>query len=146
MARYEVDCIPGDRSLADAFAVRRTVFIEEQGVPESIEMDGKDEAATHFLITDATKDRPVGTARLRVLESAVAKPERVAIVPDYRGKQLGRLLMGLVESAARVKGCSRAVLHAQTRVENFYESLAYERVSDEFEEAGIPHVEMEKRL
>jgi len=140
----EVQRIPGDGTLSDAYAVRRAVFIEEQDVPESLEMDGKDEDATHFVLLDGTS--PVGTARLRMPDGALAKPERVAVRSAYRGRGLGRRLMELVESEARAHGCPRATLHAQTRVVDFYERLGYEVTSEQFEEAGIPHVEMEKKL
>jgi predicted GNAT family N-acyltransferase len=144
MDSYDVLRIPGDGELSDAFEVRRSVFIEGQDVPESIEMDGNDDDAIHFVIVDG--DQPVGTARLRLSDQETAKPERVAVLDGYREQGVGRRLMELVESEARTQGCSRAALHAQTHVVEFYEKLGYEVTSEEFEEAGIPHVEMEKEL
>jgi predicted GNAT family N-acyltransferase len=146
MASYDVRRIPGEGELADAFEVRREVFIEGQDVPEAIEMDGEDEDAVHFVIHDSEAETPVGTARLRPPTDGVAKPERVAVREAYRGRGLGRKLMSLIEAEARSQGCERATLHAQTHVVDFYEGLGYEVVSEEFEEAGIPHVEMEKTL
>lgn len=144
MDSYGVRRIPGDGKLADAFEVRRSVFIEGQDVPESIEMDGNDEDAIHFVVVDG--DQPVGTARLRIPEPETAKPERVAVIEEYREQGVGRRLMELIEAEGREQGCARAVLHAQTHVIDFYEKLGYEVTSEEFEEAGIPHVEMEKQL
>ena len=155
--------IPGEARLADAHAVRRTVFIDEQGVSEGKEMDGRDEAATHIVAyanpdggrehtdhsvngADGTDLRPVGTARLRVTDSGVAKPERVAVLEPYRGEGIGRQLMEAIEREARDQGCTRARLHGQTAVEAFYRDLGYETASDVFQEANIPHVEMEKEL
>jgi len=37
-------------------------------------------------------------------------------------------------------------LHAQTHAEGFYKKLGYVTVSGEFMDAGIPHVEMVKKL
>lgn len=144
MDSIELRRIPGEGELSDAFAVRRTVFIEGQDVSEEIEMDGRDDEAIHFVLLDG--ERPVGTARLRMPEPDTAKPERVAVLSAYRDRGLGRLLMESVESEAREQGCTRAVLHAQTAVVGFYERLGYEVTSEEFEEAGIPHVEMQKNL
>lgn len=146
MSSYEVRRIPGDGVLEDAFEVRRAVFIDEQDVPEEIEMDGKDEDAVHFIIYDGEAEKPVGTARLCPPTDGVAKPERVAVLEQYRGYGIGRKLMSLIEAEARSQGCERAALHAQTHVVDFYDDLGYEVVSEEFEEAGIPHVEMEKEL
>lgn len=146
MSPYEVRRIVGDGDLSDAFAVRRAVFIDEQDVSEAEEMDGREDEAVHFVICDVDTDTAVGTARLRTPEPTLAKPERVAVRQAYRGEGLGEKLMGLVESEARSQDCSRARLHAQTRVVPFYERLGYEVTSEEFMEANIPHVEMEKQL
>ncbi|MFB6073956.1 MAG: GNAT family N-acetyltransferase [Haloarculaceae archaeon] len=130
--------------LEAALEIRRTVFVEEQGVPASLEVDGKDDEAVHFIATG--DDEPVGTARLREPDPGVAKAERVAVLPPRRGEGIGRQLMGALEDAARERGCDRVTLHAQTDVEGFYHELGYETTSDVFEEAGIPHVEMERPL
>jgi predicted GNAT family N-acyltransferase len=145
MTTYAVRAIPGEGRLADAHAVRRAVFVEEQGVSEAIEMDGNDAEATHVVVHDRAEGTPVATARLRTPEG-VAKAERVAVRAAYRGRGLGARVMALLESAARRQGHGRVVLHAQTTVEGFYERLGYETTSDVFEEAGIPHVEMVKEL
>lgn len=146
MADYEVRRVDGDATLFHAHAVRRAVFIDEQGVPEDVEMDGRDDEATHFVIYDTDADHSVATARVRIVDDDTAKAERVAVHPDYRGEGLGTWLMELAESEARDQGCSRVTLHAQTSVEAFYADLDYETVSEEFEKAGIPHVEMVKEL
>lgn len=143
---YQVRRIPGDGGLDGAFEIRREVFVDEQDVDEDIEYDGRDDDSVHFVVTDTETDTPAGTARLRVTDEGVGKPERVAVRKAYRGEGLGQKLMEYIETEAREQGCQRALLHAQTHVVEFYRDLGYEVVSDEFEEAGIPHVEMEKRL
>jgi predicted GNAT family N-acyltransferase len=145
MGSYEIRRVAGDATLADAHAVRRAVFVEEQGVPAELELDGLDERASQFVAYDSG-GRPVGTARLRTPKAKQGKPERVAVRDSHRGEGLGERLMAAVEAAAREQGCDRLVLHAQTTVEAFYEQLGYETASGVFEEAGIPHVRMEKEL
>jgi predicted GNAT family N-acyltransferase len=130
--------------LADAFAVRRAVFIEEQEVSEAEEMDGRDDAARHVVAYDG--DRPVGTARLRIPDTGVGKIERVAVRRSYRDRSVGSALMEALETWATECGVETLKLHAQTRVEGFYRKLDYETTSDVFEEAGIDHVEMRKAL
>lgn len=146
MADYDLCRVGGDAPLADAHAVRQSVFIDEQDVPEAIEMDGKDGDAIHFVGYDTEKNRPVGTARLRVVDVETAKIERVAVRAEHRSRGLGKRLMETVEDEARKQGCTRVRLHAQTSVESFYHALGYETASDRFEQAGIPHVEMIKAL
>jgi predicted GNAT family N-acyltransferase len=145
MVDYEVRRVGNGATLFHAHAVRRAVFIDEQGVPEAIEMDGADDDATHFVAYDPDRGHAVGTARFRTVDGQ-AKAERVAVHANHRGDGLGARLMELVETAAREAGHEEVHLHAQTRVESFYQSLGYETVSGEFEEAGIPHVAMVKQL
>jgi len=139
-----------DDERADALAVRREVFIEEQGVPEDLEVDGKDDEAVHFVAYD--DGDPVGAARLRgtdadpVSDASTGKVERVAVVADRRGDGLGREIMDELEATAAEEGVEALVLHAQLHVEGFYRELDYETTSDVFEEAGIDHVEMRKDL
>jgi len=140
----DVRVADGEADREAALSVRREVFIDEQGVPEGIEMDGRDDEAVHFVATD--DGDPVGAARLREVEPGVGKVERVAVVADRRGEGLGRDLMRRLESTAANRGIDALVMHAQTHVEAFYERLGYETTSDVFEEAGIDHVEMEKEL
>ena len=144
MDGYRTRRVDGEESLAGAHAVRRRVFIEEQGVPEAVEMDDADAEAIHYVLSDG--DDPVATARLRAIDGDTGKAERVAVLPAYRGEGLGTRLMELLEAEARKRGFSEMRLHAQTAVEEFYARQGYETVSEEFEEAGIPHVEMVKPL
>lgn len=138
---------PGRR--ADAFAVRRQVFVDEQGIAADLEYDDHDDRATtvHFVAYDG--DDPVGAARLRPHGEvpATGKVERVAVCADRRGGGWGRRLMVAVHDAARDRGFTELRLHAQVTAAGFYEALGYAVTSDEpFEEAGRPHVAMRRAL
>jgi len=139
-----VEVRDGEDDLTDAFAVRETVFVDEQGVDEDIEYDDNDSEATHVVAYD--DDEAIGTARLRATDEMTGKVERVSVLAEYRGEGIGRLLMDTVEEQARESGFERLKLHSQTRAAGFYETVGYERYGEEFEEAGIPHIAMEKRL
>jgi predicted GNAT family N-acyltransferase len=136
----------------DAFAVRRAVFVDEQGVDESIEWDEHDDpdaSATHFVAYD--DGNVVGAARLRSVDTDTGAPstgkvERVAVVAGKRREGWGRRVMGAVEASAREAGFDRLLLHAQTSVRGFYDRLDYDAFGETFVEAGIPHVRMEKDL
>lgn len=151
--------VESESELADALAVRRAVFVDEQGVPEELELDEYDtvDAATHVVAYDEdaeggtgdetdTDARAVGAARLRPDDGGHkrAKVERVAVLRSRRGERIGARLMDTVEASAREQGFETLVLHAQTPVEGFYAKRGYARVGGVFEEAGIPHVEMVK--
>lgn len=147
----------------DALAVRFAVFVEEQGVPEDLEVDEHEDDALHFVAYDdaqsergeGTQDEcgddserdaePVGAARLREYEPGVGKVERVAVLDERRGEGWGGALMDAVEDAAR-QHFGELYLHAQVSAAGFYDARGYEREGDEFEEGGIPHVAMRKPL
>lgn len=134
--------------LEAAFAVRRQVFVLEQGVPEDMEIDefDRDPQTIHVLVHDA-RHAALGTARLRPCRfGGAAKIQRVAVLATHRKTGLGRALMEFLERAAAEGECGEAVLDAQLQAQAFYERLGYEVYGERFVEAGIDHIAMRKRL
>ncbi|AFZ72342.1 GNAT family N-acetyltransferase [Natronobacterium gregoryi] len=141
----DVRVVTDETERKDAFAVRHEVFVEEQGVDEDLEYDEHDADAVHFVAYDDAE--PVGVARLRELEDDDAgKVERVAVLESRRGEGIGWELMRTLEERATELGLAKLKLHSQTHAAEFYDRLGYDRYGEEFEEAGIPHVEMRKSL
>jgi predicted GNAT family N-acyltransferase len=124
-----------------AFAVRRRVFVDEQGIGEALEFDARDDEARHLLAS--VDGEPAGTLRIRLLEGGrVAKIERVAVLAAQRRHRIGRALMTAALDLARAQGAGEAMVHAQTAVEAFYAGLGFVATGAAFEEDGIPHVAM----
>jgi len=121
-----------DRSLSSA--IRRSVFVEEQSVPEALEADGLDDVSSHFLAL--VNGRAVATARSRKTEAGY-KLERVAVLRDLRGKAVGRALVTHVLSS--LPPGRRVYVHAQHGALAFWERLGFLAQGDPFEEAGIAH-------
>ena len=122
-------------------AVRRAVFIDEQGVPEALEWDEHDAVALHILAT-TLDGSPIGCARL-LPDGHVG---RMAVLPSWRGHGVGRSLLAAVLNAARAHGHAELRLSAQTHAADFYIRAGFVIQGTEYEEAGIPHVAMRKRL
>jgi predicted GNAT family N-acyltransferase len=125
-------------------AIRRSVFQEEQGVDPALEFDGLDETATHLLAY--LDERPVGTARIRYLEQQTAKIERLAVLSTARGLGIGKKLMVKALDVAEKNNTQDVVVNAQEYVKALYQQLGFEQVGERFEEAGIVHIKMIKRL
>ena len=125
------------------FGIRTTVFVEEQEVPLELEMDEYDAIATHFLLRDG--ETPLATARL-VDKHGLAKIGRVAVLKEARGRGLGLLLMQAVIEEAKRRGFTESVLDAQTYAVPFYARLGYIAEGEEFDDAGIPHFLMRRKL
>jgi predicted GNAT family N-acyltransferase len=120
--------------------VRRRVFVLEQRVPEAEEWDDDDAVAAHVL---ATRNRePVGTGRL----TPAGKIGRLAVLSEFRGKGVGSRILRMLVHEAVHRGLSEAVLHAQVQALPFYEKHGFVAEGPVFEEAGIPHRKMCRRL
>ena len=124
--------------------IRIAVFQQEQGVDTALEFDGKDDEAVQFLAY--LDDRPVGTARLRFLNQSTAKIERLAVLADARKQGVGQQIMSAAIEFLSEKNISEIRIHAQELVKEFYQTLGFEVEGDRFQEAGIPHLKMSKRL
>lgn len=138
-----VELADTESAYEDALSVRYDVFVDEQGVPEDLEVDEHEDTATHFVAYD--DGAAVGAARLREYEAGVGKVERVAVRKARRGEGVGAALMDAVEAAAAER-FDELYLHAQLHVEGFYADRGYERDGGVFTEAGIEHVAMRQSL
>jgi predicted GNAT family N-acyltransferase len=143
---------PADRDAC--FAVRKDVFVAEQGVPEDIEYDAHDAGAVHVLAV-GEDGVPLGTGRLLYGAEAAGKTGgdpgvgslgRLAVTRAARGLGVGAALVRAIEEAARARGHAAVDLHAQTHALGFYEKLGYEAYGPEFPDAGIPHRAMRRAL
>jgi predicted GNAT family N-acyltransferase len=133
---------PADRERA--YAIRRRVFIEEQRVPEEIEMDSEDADAYHALaLADGVA---VGTGRMLPHGDREVKIGRMAVLPEYRRTGIGREIIRFLMNTARQRGFVSAVLHAQISAEGFYLKEHFVPVGGIFDEAGIAHRKMERKL
>ncbi len=133
-----------DSDLEHVFSIRTKVFVEEQNVPQDLEIDEWEEKSIHFLAWDDKS--PIGTCRLRFVDHFTAKAERVAVLKEKRKTGAGKLLMQTLEELARQKGARKILLHAQVPVLPFYRKLGYEPFGYPFDDAGILHMKMEKSL
>ena len=139
---YEVRIATSNTEREAAFTVRKKVFVEEQGVPLTLELDEYDQTASHFVVYDNTK--AIAAGRIRNSEENVGKVERVCVLKEYRGKHLGVLMMNALEEHASKTAIQKIVLNAQSYAIPFYEKLGYSVTSPEFMDADIPHRAMEK--
>ena len=128
------------QSLLDCIVIREQVFISEQHVPIEIEQDGKDSECGHILLW--TEGIPVGTLRFRETEEGI-KLERIAILKEYRGRHLGKLLIREGIRAVRMNYLEGKIyIHAQQHASSFYASVGFEESGEQTVEANIPHTTM----
>ena len=133
----------GSREREAALALRREVFVGEQGVPSRLERDSRDADALHLVAI--RNGELIGTCRV-VVEASTAKLGRLAVKRQARGVGAGGALVHGAEAAARAAGVRRMSLHAQTHATALYAARGFVRIGTPFLEAGIEHVKMEKPL
>ena len=130
-------------------AIRRTVFIDEQKVPEDLELDDLDNVCRHFLALPDKASPPkdaIGTARILFLDDGTAKAQRVAVLKTARKSGVGAALMFALEGEAARAGRNLLILSSQASAIPFYEKLGYEAYGDTFMDAGIEHRMMRKTV
>jgi predicted GNAT family N-acyltransferase len=132
------------QELAAALALREEVFVGEQGVSAEGDRDGRDEEAVQLVVT-GTDGTVVATARILV-DAGRARFGRLCVRRDLRGRGIARSLLAEAEREARAAGCTAIGLHAQTDALQLYLDAGYEPYGERFEEEGIEHQAMEKRL
>ena len=125
-------------------ALRHAVFVVEQGVSLEDEVDGHDGRAHHILAR--LNGVPVGCARI-LIKDDTGKIGRVCVLPSSRGTGLGSaLIKACLTHLRKQKDVRRALLGSQTHAIAFYEKLGFVAFGPEYDDAGIPHRDMDLSL
>jgi predicted GNAT family N-acyltransferase len=143
-SRIKVIAIESPADMQRAYAIRRRVFIEEQNVPEEIELDADDEHAFHALaILDGVA---IGCGRMLDHGDSEVKIGRMAVLQEFRKTGVGAHILRFLIDRARARGLRKAILHAQLTAEGFYLREGFKPAGGVFDEAGIAHRKMERDL
>lgn len=129
--------------LPTCWALRRVVFVEEQAVPEALEVDGLDPEALHLLAS--LDGQPVGTARM-FLKGETGKIGRVCVLREMRGRGIGAALIRAAVEELHARGLKKAKLGSQVHAIPFYEGLGFVAEGPVYDDAGIPHRDMVRAL
>lgn len=131
---------------AGAYYVRIQGMAKQHGITLRREFDEHDTPETKYIVlTD--DDFPVATCRFYPLDDSAAMIGRVVVLPEYRGKGLGGMVVREAEKWLAELGVASAVVESRDVAVGFYEKLGY-TVTDK----NIIHgdtfdcIRMEKRL
>lgn len=130
----------GKEILDHVFAIRRVVFVEEQGCPPELEWENEEES-THFLAT--MDNQPCGACRWRKTDQGY-KLERFAVLKEYRGKRIGQALVAAA-LADLPADAHYIYLNAQLPAMPLYAKFGFVAEGPQFEEAGFQHFKMVKK-
>ncbi|MCB5202073.1 GNAT family N-acetyltransferase [Neorhizobium sp. T786] len=127
--------------LHDMLKMRIDVFVVEQNCPYP-ELDGFDPDSLHMRLLDGA-DLLACARLMRPVPDAHPRIGRVTVSPNHRGKRLGEALMREAITACEKTYPGEPIeISAQSHLQKFYGSLGFERISEEYIEDGIPHVDM----
>jgi predicted GNAT family N-acyltransferase len=139
MVRIEV--MDWEKARDDAGPLRFSIFVGEQKVPSGIELDDKDADSVHAVAYDDA-GKTIGTGRL-LPDGHVG---RMAVAKEWRRQGIGaKLLEALLKEAGR-QGHAEVVLSAQLQAAEFYRNAGFFAEGKVYEEAGILHQVMRKKL
>lgn len=134
------------RELYDILRMRSEIFVAEQRSPYN-DVDGADFSAWQVFAYDGG----VLAASMRVLPPGAAYDTfamgRVAVGRAFRGRGLARVMMECaLRFAHRELGADVVTIGAQLYLTEFYRSLGFVEISEPYDDAGVPHVDMRLEL
>lgn len=126
-------------------AVRLREKVLREPLGSTFSKEELDAEKEHVQVAGFIGDHLIATAVL-VPEDSHMKMQRVAVLDEYRNKNIGSQMMVFCEALARSKGVHAIYCHARDSAVNFYRKNNYNEEGDYFDEDGIPHLKMIKKL
>lgn len=128
-----------DNDFAYVRALRKAVFIDEQGAISNEEFDEYDRNALFILILNA--NRHIATARIADTSKGV-KIGRIAVDKNERGSGYGSLIVNTAVEKAIELGADEVYVDAQNYAIPFYEKLGFRVIGSEIIDRGLVHTPM----
>ena len=137
--------------LYEIVKARYEVFACEQEITCENDFDDKDKECIHLFVIDKENrsEKVVGYCRLLPpgLSYDDASIGRVLVLKEHRGKGLAReMMIKAINEIEKNYKVNKITLSAQCYIKELYKSVGFKEVSEQYEEAGIPHVKMRFEL
>jgi predicted GNAT family N-acyltransferase len=142
---YDVRFASTQRDLDAGYALRRTVFEDEQHAPRWLDRDALDFSADHVVAWDGD-GRCIGAGRIVRTDSRTCQVGRQVTAAEWRRRGVGTALLDALERMAALRGVAEVFVHAQLEAEPFYAARGYAKNGEPFQEHGVLHVRMRKLL
>ena len=124
--------------------LRRMVLRIPLGLDYTPEQLEEERGQIHLVGVEQGK--VVAVALLQFLNEDTAKMRQVAVAPDRQSQGIGTQLVEAFEKQSRSSGHHEIVLHARANAVPFYENLGYHIEGEPFEEVGLTHWKMGKKI
>lgn len=134
--------VAGTAELAQHHALRRAVFVQEQGLFDRDDRDARDDEPTTVHVLGLVDGVVAGTVRLYPLAGGVWKGDRLAVLPSQRHAGIGGPLVRFAVSTAAALGGRRMDALVQAVNTGFFVQLGWTPVGGAVEHLGLPHQAM----
>lgn len=121
--------------------LRFAIFVGEQNVPSGIELDDQDANCAHAVAFDVD-GKPIGTGRL-LPDGTIG---RMAVIKEWRRRGIGAEILQALSDEARKRGHASVAVSAQLQAAEFYREQGFTAEGKVYEDAGILHQKMSKKL
>jgi len=138
---YRIELMSWDKAQPVAGPIRFAIFVGEQNVPPGIELDDMDAKSVH-AIAYAPDGTAVGTGRL-LPDGQIG---RMAVVKEWRRQGVGAAILEALVEEARRRGHTEVVVSGQLQVAEFYRDHGFVAEGKVYQEAGILHQKMRRKL
>ncbi len=138
---FRIELMSWEQAQPVAGPIRFAIFVGEQNVPSGIELDDMDAKCVHAVAFDA-QGKAIGTGRL-LPDGHIG---RMAVVKEWRRQGVGAEILEALIAEARRRGHQEVVLSAQLQAAEFYRAHGFEAEGKVYQEAGILHQAMRRKL
>jgi putative N-acetyltransferase (TIGR04045 family) len=134
--------------LADHFAIRHRIFVDEQAIFAESDLDLHDRDTSAVPLIGYCDGIVAGTVRLFALDPAdgIWQGDRLAVLAPYRTRGLGAPLVRCAVATAAVLGGRLMSAHIQLPNVRFFQRLGWEARGDREIYAGLLHQPMSIEL
>jgi len=134
--------------LAEHFAIRRRIFVDEQAIFADSDLDLHDRDRSAVPLIGYCDGLVAGTVRLFALDQAdgIWQGDRLAVLAPYRMRGLGAPLVRCAVATAAVLGGRLMSAHIQLTNVRFFQRLGWEARGDREIYAGLVHQPMSIEL
>ena len=126
---------------------RFEIFVCEQKIVEEQDFDDKDKKCVHLFAIDNKDGEEIVVGYCRLLPPGLSYEEasigRVLVLKEYRGKKLAKeMMIKAIQEIHKHFKQEKITISAQSYIKELYKSVGFKEVSNEYDEAGIPHIKM----
>ena len=130
---------------AGAYYVRIQAMAKKHHITLRQEFDEHDTPSTQYIVV-TDEDFPIATARIYPLDGESVMIGRVVVLPEYRHRGIGSMVVRECEAWAKEQGYTKAVLESRDNKIDFYLKLGYTVVGEAVDGDTFRCIRMEKPL